>query len=326
MAGFDQNAAVLTNNANNFYSVIPFDENSNVVYMRALTGSLTPYPYVCDASASRFYFDGQSAPNRKGIVMPSNAPPAGSVYGPPAGVSYTLSAYEQSLPIGTQILHYLSQTNLAEDLSGFVPWSGPGYVPTQIYADVSGTMMIQSTDFKFYSYPYNSTNRTFTYEFNLTVDSIYPPAEATTLVGAAGNSTCYAFLGFQVVGAAYQVRIKLYDVGLGTLFDVGVPAVFQIPDLGFSLKSFSYTDAGGFVLAGTSGSGSAIVYRTPSVSAPGFFIDTYPPGYTSVKAVQPPTSDIVYSLPFFASGLSSNDYYSINETLPSTGINRNINI
>ena len=325
MTGFDQNAAVLTNNANNFYSVIPFDENSNVVYMRALTGSLTTYPYVCDASASRFYFDGQSAPNRKGIVMPSNAPPAGSVYGPPPGVSYTLSAYEQSLPIGTPILHYLSQTNLAEDLSGFIPWSGPGYVPTQIYADVSGTMMIQSTDFKFYSYPYNSTNRTFTYEFNLTVDSIYPPAEATTLVGAAGNSTCYAFLGFQVVGGAYQLRIKLYDVGLGTLFDVGVPVVFQIPDLGFSLKSFSYTDAGGFVLAGTSGTGSAIVYRTPSVSAPGFFIDTYPPGYTSVKAVQPPTSDIVYSLPFFASGLSSTIYYSINEALPSTGINRNIN-
>jgi hypothetical protein len=312
ITGFSQNAAVLTTDSADFYSVIPYDINSNVIYMRGITGSLTPYPYVCDASAARTYFDGNSAPNRKGIVMPLAAPPSGSPFGPPAGISYTLSAYEQSIPIGTQILHYLSVPDILQDLSGFVPWSGPGYAPAQLYADVSGTMMIQSTDFKFYSYPYNSINRTFTYLFTLTVDDVYPAVEATTLVGAAGNSTSYAFLGFQVVGASYQVRIKIYTVSSGLLTTISVPATFQIPDLAFSVNSFSITDTNGFVISGTSGGGVAITYRTPSLSAGSWIIDTYP-GYTTVKSVQPPTSEYIYSLPSLGAGVSSNIYYRCNE-------------
>jgi hypothetical protein len=312
--GFSQNAAVLTTDPADFYSIIPFDANSNVVYMRGLTGSLSPYPYVSDASAVRVYFDGNSAPNRKGIVIPGNPPPVGSPFGPPEGISYTLSAYEQSIPIGTQILHYLSVPDILQDLSGFIPWSGPGYAPSQIYADVSGTMMIQTTDFKFYSYPYNTNNRTFTYLLTLTVDDIYPVAEATTLVGAAGNSTAYAFLGFQVVGGSYQVRIKVYTVSTGLLTDIGVSATFQIPDLGFSVNTFSITDTNGFAISGTSGGGVATTYRTPSLSAGAWFIDTYT-GFTTVKTVQPPTSDFLYSMPFFNTGVSSNVYYRIDETV-----------
>lgn len=318
--GFSQNAEAFTTNAGDFYSVVAFDAQSNVTYMRALTGSLTPYPYVCDPSASRFYFDGNAAPNRKGIVVPKPPSSSTSPFGPPAGVSYTLSAYEQSIPIGTQITHYLSQADLVQDLSGFVPWSGPGYAPSQIYADVSGVMMIQSTDFKFYSYPYDTTNRTFTYQFTLTVDDIYPAVEATTLVAAAGNTTSYAFLGFQVVGAAYQLRIKVYNVGSGLLTDLALPATFQIADLGFSVTSFSFTDTNGFVISGTSGGGVAVTYRTPSL-ATALFTDTYPAGYTSVKSVQPPNSATVYSLPFQAGGTSLNVYYTVNELVSSASRN-----
>jgi hypothetical protein len=317
ITGFSQNAAVLTTDPGDFYSIIPFDANSNVTTMRAITGSLTPYPYVCDASAVNLYFDGNSAPNNKGIVIPGNAPPANSPFGPPPGVSYTLSAYEQSMPIGTQILHYLSVKDVLEDVSGFIPWSGPGYAPSQIYADVSGVMMIQSTDFKFYSYPYDTTNRTFTYMFNITIDEIFPASELTTLVGAAGNSTSYCFLGFKVVGGSYQVVIKSYDVGAGLLTDLYVPSTFQIPDLGFSVNSFSITDLRGFVISGSSGTGDAITYRTPSMSAGSWYTDTYP-GYTTVKSVQAPTSGNIYSLPFLASGVSSSFYYRYNELL-STG-------
>ena len=317
ITGFDQNAFSFTNNANDFYSVIPFDSASNVTYMRCLTGGLTPYPYVCDASAGRFYFDGKAAPNRRGIVLPGNAPASNSPYGPPTGISYSLSAYEQSIPIGTQILHYLSVTDIAEDLSGFQPWSGVSYIPSQIYADVSGVLMIQSTDFKFYSYPYDSTNRTFTYLFSLTVDEIYPVVEAISLVAAAGNSTSYAFLGFKVVGGQYEVHIKVYDVGAGTLVDIGVPATFVIPDLGFSVNSFSYTNNSGFVISGTTGGGAAKTYRTPNLATP-FFEDTYPAGYTSVKSVQPPGGTRIYFLPLTASGNSSNVFYGNLESLSSS--------
>lgn len=312
ISGFSQNAAVLTTDPADFYSVIPYDAQSNVIYMRGLTGSLTTYPYVTDASAAQFYFDGTETPNRKGIVMPLAPPPTGSPFGPPQGISYTLSAYEQSIPIGTQILHYLSVPDILQDLSGFIPWSGPGYAPSQIYADVSGVMMIQTTDFKFYSYPYDSITRTFTYLYTLTVDDIYPTIESTTLVAAGGNSTAYAFLGFKVVGGSYQVRIKLFVVGSGLLTDISVPATFQIPDLGFSVTSFSITDTNGFVISGISGTGVATTYRTPSLSAVAWILDTFP-GYTNVKSVQPPTSGFIYSLPYLASGVSSNVYYRSTE-------------
>lgn len=312
MSGFSQNSAVLTTNPGDFYSVIPFDINSNVISMRGLTGALTPYPYVCDASAVRFYFDGNSAPNRKGIVIPGNTPPTGSPFGPPEGISYTLSAYEQSIPIGTQILHYLSVPDIVQDVSGFIPWSGPGYAPSQIFADVSGVMMIQSTDFKFYSYPYNVSTRVFTYMFSLTIDEIFPPAESTTLVAAGGNSTSYCFLGFKVVGSSYQVVIKSYNVGLGVLNDLSVSSAYQIADLGFSVNNFSITDTLGFVISGTSGSGVARTYRTPSLSFGSWYVDTYT-GYTSVKSVQAPTSPYIYSLPFLASGASSTTFYRCTE-------------
>ena len=313
ITGFDQIPFVFTNISANFYSVVPFDANSNITYMRCLTGGLTTYPYVCDASAGRFYFDGNAAPNRKGIVLPGNAPASNSVYGPPTGINYTLSAYEQSIPIGTPILHYLSKTDIVEDLSGLQPWSGINYTPSQLYADVSGTLMVQSTDFKFYSYPYNTTNRTFTYLFSLTVDDIYPVVEATSLVAAAGNATSYAFLGFKAVAGQYQIRIKIYDVTLGMLIDIGVPATFVIPDLGFSVNTFSFTNNAGFVISGTSGGGVATTYRTPNLATP-FFVDVYPAGYTSVKSVQPPGSTKIYSLPLTVSGSSSNVYYGNNES------------
>ena len=315
LTGFSQNAELMTNDASDFYSVIPFDANSNVVYMRALTGSLVPYPYICDASASRFYFDGTAAPNRKGIVVPTPPSSSNSPYGPPSGVSYTLSAYELSLPIGTQITHYLSQADITQDSNAFRNWSGPGFSPSQIYADVSGTMMMQGTDFKFYSYPINTTDRTFTYLFSLTVDDIYPASETTTLVAAAGNSTSYAFLGFKQIGAVYQIRIKVYTVALGTLTDLSVPAAYQIPDLAFSVNSFSITDSLGFVISGTSGANLATTYRTPSLSGT-FFTDFYA-GYTNVKTVQPPTSDTVYALPYLGSGVSGSTYFTQDEMVTS---------
>ncbi len=320
LAGFSQNAETMTNNAADFYSVIPFDANSNVVYMRALTGALTPYPYVSDPSAGRFYFDGTAAPNRRGIVLPKPPSTSNSPYGPPAGVSYTLSAYEQSLPIGTQITHFLSQADLVQDLNAFRNWTGPGYSPTQIFADVSGVMMMQTTDFKFYSYPYDTTDRQFTFLFSLTTDEIFPAAEATTLVAAAGNSTSYAFLGFQLTGGVYQIRIKVYDVGQGLLIDLNVPATYQISDLAFAINSFSLTDTNGFVISGSSGAGVATTYRAASLTGV-FRTETYP-GYATVKTVQPPNSDTIYALPFGTiGGVSGSVYFTQNELLSSASRN-----
>jgi len=316
ITGFSQNSGVFTNNANNYYSVIPFDSNSNVVFTRALVGSPTPYPYVCDASASILYFDGNAAPTEQGIVLPKPPRTVNSPVGPPPGISYTLSKYEQSIPIGTQILHYRDKKNLAQDLSGFVQWQDIGYLPTQLYADVSGVMMIQSTDFKFYSYPYNTENRSFTYQFSLEVDDIFPAYENTTLVGASGNTTSYAFLGFLVIASSFQIRIKVYTVSEGTLTDLNLSTTYQIPDLGFSVNSFSITDQAGFVISGTSGIGRAVTYRAANPGSP-LLVDTYPIGFTTVKSFQPPNGTTIYSLPFTSSGNSSNYYYTVDQTSSS---------
>jgi len=320
LSGFAQNAEIFFNNPNNFYSVIPFDANSNIAYMKALTGSVVPYPVVCDPSASRFYFDGNAAPTRTGIVMPKPPNIPNSPYGPPTGISYSLSAYEQSIPIGTNVLHYLSQTDLAQDVSGFNAWKGIPYAPTQLFADISGRMMIQGTDFKIYTYPYNSNNRTFTPEFSLTVDDIYPGSESTILVAAGANSTVYAFLGFQVVGVSYQVRIKVYDPALGQLFDIFVPSQFQIPDLGFSVKNFCFNDQQGFVIAGSSSAGIAVTYRTPSLNTVGFFVDTYP-GFRTVKALQVPSRTTIYSQVYDVSGNAPMYFYGVNASQSYSLIN-----
>lgn len=314
LTGFAQNSEIFFNNANNFYSIIPFDANSNIAFMKALTGSVVPYPYVCDPSAARFYFDGNAAPNRTGIVMPQPPTVPNSPYGPPSGISYSLSAYEQSIPIGTTILHYLSQTDLVQDVSGFNAWKGLTYVPTQMYADVSGVLMLQGTNFSFYSYPYNTYSRSLTPLFSLSVDDIYPSNENTTLVAAAGNSSTYAFLGFIVSGSSYQVRIKVYDPGQGTLYDIYVPTQFQIPDLGFSVKNFCFNDQQGFVIAGTSGSGVATTYRTATISDPAFIVDTFD-GFTSVKALQIPTGSTVYSQVYDTLGNAPMYYYAVDSTL-----------
>lgn len=318
MAGFSQNQGVFFNSANDFYSVIPFDINSNIVPMRALTGSLVPYPYVCDASASLVYFDGESSPNGYGIVVPTV--PNYTTYpnnGPPSGGDYRLSAYEQSMPIGTQIVHYLGQTALSSNTSAFKSVNSIGYSPTMIFADVSGVLMIQSTDFKFYSYPYNTTSIDLTYIFSLTVDDIYPGNEQTSFVAASGNSKTYAFLGFKLVDSKYQIRIKVFDVDQDILYDINVPTKFLINDLNFSVRKFSLNDTNGFVISGTSGLGVATVYRIPSLSATSLIIDTFP-GFDSVISVQSPSSSNVYSLPIYLSGLSSSNFYSVNQNYDST--------
>jgi hypothetical protein len=311
--GFTQNARTFINDAQSFYSVLAFDAASNVTLIHALAGGPTPYSYVSDASASIFYFDGERAPINRGIVMP--LPPSGpnsNAY-PPPGIDYSLSQYEQSFTIGTNITNFLAQADLAEDPNAFYPWPNLGYSPSMIYASIANWFMTQDTEFKLYTYTNNTQNRDFLYQYSLTVDTIFPASESTSLVAASGNNTAFAFLGFRVVPGAFEVRIKMYDPNQGILYDLGVPPSFVIPDLGFSVRSFSITDGNGFVISGSSGTGTAVSYRTPNLSTP-FFVDTFV-GYVTVKGVQDPSLSTVFYLPLNGSGESLGVYFGQDEQL-----------
>ena len=116
MIGAYQAPGTMVANPKNIYSIIAFDVNSNISYIRALSGSLVPYPFKNAVGQSNKYLDGSSAPNPAfNVVYPRTTtqtqyPFVGSfenpaVYNPI--IDKSQSVFEQSQPIGTSVLHYM---------------------------------------------------------------------------------------------------------------------------------------------------------------------------------------------------------------------------
>jgi hypothetical protein len=98
------------------YSFIAFDENFAVTKMYLLSGSIVPYPEVSDASGQNLYF-GSRAPTNQDMILPVYKTSYDSRYSPTNGNICT-SQYEQSQAIGTQVLHYNKDANLAQARDG----------------------------------------------------------------------------------------------------------------------------------------------------------------------------------------------------------------
>ena len=102
--GYSQIRRTIDTDINSIYSFLPFDGNGQFMTFNGLVGSPVPYPYYSDASAGTVYFDGSTTPDSKGIVIPKVKAVPDSVRGPPTGYDQTQSQYEQSVPIGTNLL------------------------------------------------------------------------------------------------------------------------------------------------------------------------------------------------------------------------------
>jgi len=192
--GYSQNAGTITTDTNNLYSVVPFDVNGNVLTYQGLVGSPVAYPYYSNAVAATKYLDGTSTISGKSLVIPVVKANPDIVRVPPAGYDQTQSQYEQSMPIGTNLLQYIEPYSFIGDPAAMKAWTPFATTPTKVVTDVAGYIL--TTD--------GANFTTYTYDTLTTVLSRaaqFTPAVVPNLtyIDVAANETNYALFYYSTV-------------------------------------------------------------------------------------------------------------------------------
>jgi len=255
--GYAQTQGSIIVDSNAFYSIVPFDMNSNITTFSLLSGSVVPYPYYSDASASLLYKNGVSSPLGSYVIDPVLKANPDVTRGPPKGYDQTMSQYEQSIPIGTSVLQYLQPPVLIADISGckpFGPLSTPIYsepcfrVPNYALFPFEGILNL-------YTYQNNVETREFSTVTTFTQDIFFTNLPNAQLVGISGNSNSFAFLG---LGATldstghykYTFQIETYNVSTQTVSIKNIikNEIYPFPTTNeiINVDSFNYNDYGGY--------------------------------------------------------------------------------
>ena len=103
LSGFTPGSSILLPDTT-IYSIIAFNSNQRITNLYLLAGSVVPYPDVSNPTAVPQYF-GCNSPTGQEMVLPTYKTTYDSRYGPTNGNIFS-SQYEQSMPIGTQVIHY----------------------------------------------------------------------------------------------------------------------------------------------------------------------------------------------------------------------------
>ena len=104
-SGFTPYPGKLINSEDDLYTLIAFDASKNIIPFHMLAGSLVPRPDKSNPNVSSTY-NGVSSPTNTVMIEPS-------------GQLIYESQYQQSLPIGTQVLNYFNLADLFKDSEGF---------------------------------------------------------------------------------------------------------------------------------------------------------------------------------------------------------------
>jgi len=116
LSGFTPGSSILLPDTS-LYSILAFNSNKHITNLYLLAGSVVPYPDVTDPTAVTQYF-GCNSPTNQGMVLPVYKTSYDSRYGPTNENIYS-SQYEQSMSIGTQVLHYNQNATIAQSPTGF---------------------------------------------------------------------------------------------------------------------------------------------------------------------------------------------------------------
>lgn len=272
--GYAQTTKKMIADSNSYYSIVPFDANSNITTYSLLSGSLVPYPFYSDASASQFYLDHTSTPTGQFVITPKIKTTPDSNRAPPIGFDESQSKYEQSTPIGSSLLQYLRPPLLISDPSGCKPFGpalfrtvngGPVYT-TPCFRVPNYALFPIAGNYEIYRYENNTNNRTFTIKNTITPDQLFTNFSNTQIVGVSGNNTEMAFLGLQrntvlsssVSVYSYNFLIETYNISTQITSSRDIITVnydttarFTIPPNTeiFNANSFNYNDKGGFTLS-----------------------------------------------------------------------------
>ena len=116
LSGFTPGSSILLPDTS-LYSILAFNSNQHITNFYLLAGSVVPYPDVSDPTAVTQYF-GCNSPTGQQMVLPVYKTSYDSRYGPSNGNIYS-SQYEQSMAVGTQVLHYNKDADLTKSSNGF---------------------------------------------------------------------------------------------------------------------------------------------------------------------------------------------------------------
>uniref|UniRef100_A0A6C0DPD6 Uncharacterized protein n=1 Tax=viral metagenome TaxID=1070528 RepID=A0A6C0DPD6_9ZZZZ len=348
ITGFSQNNKQFIPDPSAFYSVIPFTgfneqdiATSNYANIKAsyasaivttiqnITGSLVAYPYANTALSSNFFYDGQPTPTGQGLVVStSNASPG--IYGPGFGNDESSSQYAQSSPIINTNLHYLNGASLIDNPNAFSTWSNLPIHPTYVYASVPGKMMLQNGNFVLTSYTYYTDvvqttppNRFFTTLGTLTGDQIYPSNEETSLIGVAGTSSSYVFLGASnLPGQPYkQLRFKLYNASTGVLTELPMNSNYTFSN-SFQLQKFIFHNTTTWAFTAVVVPETKVVLQgdlSYSATSSTMFQTVYS-GYTDTELQLDPQGTLVYfaKMQSRSTGFTSFSLFTLDNINPSS--------
>ena len=265
--GYTQVEGTITNNPANLYSAIFLDSNMRPTPFKALSGSIIPYPFYSQISTGYTYMDTltespQTIPKR--VLAYASTPitslsqtewkflsPAdisAGVHGPTVnGITVSQSAYAQSMPIGTSVIHTERQNDPFTDVSGIYPWKTP-IQPSAAYMRCQNTVMFQATDFFIYSFNQLSTSYSVTsgdFLISLTESAIFDTfTTGIALVGAGSTSTEYVFMGWKPNGPGTAVYFKKFDPVTNTLSSILPSSTLDIPFPTPIFNSFTVNNAG----------------------------------------------------------------------------------
>jgi hypothetical protein len=243
---------------NSIYSFIPFGADKVFNTFDGVVGSAVPYPYYSDASGGTVYFDKSTTPTGAGIVLPITKASPDVSRGPPAGYDQTQSKYEQSPPIGTNLLQYITPYPFALLSNTMKPWDPLPCVPSIVVADVSGYILTQDSFYRVFQYSSDTANDSLREAYQFTLDQIYSPKETDiNFIGVAANEQEYAFFAYSNLVPSVGLSNKLLIRTMNP-FDGSVRATYEMVNLpGFDPQSqeittITYNNFGGFTLGLTS--------------------------------------------------------------------------
>uniref|UniRef100_A0A6C0L947 Uncharacterized protein n=1 Tax=viral metagenome TaxID=1070528 RepID=A0A6C0L947_9ZZZZ len=201
------------------YTISDFN-NSTFVDIENLTGTCIPYPELGTPRIASVFYDGTANPDTKNDMLLSINTPL-SNQNPninPLYLNYYTSQYAQSSPIVNSHLHYTTQSYTTQDFNIYtdflLPWSNIPDIPTSICASVYGTLLLQTGELPIVTYNTKTQATQFTLKTVLTIDTIFPANEDTTLLTYSGNESQYIFLGCT---PSCNLIFKAFDLATGNL-------------------------------------------------------------------------------------------------------------
>jgi len=240
---------------NSMYSFFPFKSNKQFTTFNGVVGSPVPYPYYSDASGGLSYFDGSRTLTGAGIVLPVTKASPDSNRGPPAGYDQTQTKYEQSPPMGTNLLQYIVPYPFALLSNTMKPWDPLPYAPALVVGDVSGYILTQDSYYRVFQYSSDTENQSLIEKYQFTLDQVYSQNETDlNFLGVAANEREYAFFAYSNVAPYSAINSKLIIRTMNP-FDGSLHGAYEIVNLpGFDptqqqVTNISYNNFGGFTMA-----------------------------------------------------------------------------